>query len=87
MPRLARLDAPGILHHVQKGVALGRRPELVDGGLVRNLWGWLEVLALRKRGDKRRSDQRILGDSEFVQDVMSGLDDLVKKPETFGSTD
>jgi REP-associated tyrosine transposase len=65
--------------YVQKGVALGRRPELVGGGLVRSIGGWSEVLALRSRGEKQRSDQRILGDSEFVQDVISGLDDLVKK--------
>ena len=65
--------------YVQKGVALGRRPELVGGGLVRSLGGWSEVLALRARGEKQRFDQRILGDSEFVQDVVSGLDDLVKK--------
>jgi len=65
--------------YVQKGVALGRRPELVGGGLVRSLGGWSEVLAHRGRGEKQRSDQRILGDSEFVQDFISGLDDLVKK--------
>ena len=53
--------------------------QLVGGGLVRSLGGWSEVLALRGRGKKQRSDQRILGDSEFVQDVISGLDDLVKK--------
>ena len=58
---------------------MGRRPELVGGGLIRSLGGWSEVLALRGRGEKKRSDQRILGDSEFVQDVISGLDDLVKK--------
>ena len=65
--------------YVQKGAALGRRPELVGGGLVRSLGGWSEVLSLRSRGEKQRSDQRILGDSEFVQDVISGLDGLVKK--------
>ena len=65
--------------YVQKGTALGRRPELVGGGLVRSLGGWSEVLALRSRGEKQRSDQRILGNSEFVQEVISGLDDLVKK--------
>ena len=65
--------------YVQKGVALGRRPELVGGGLVRSLGGWSEVLALRSRGQKHRSDQRILGDSGFVRDVISDLDDLVKK--------
>ena len=72
--------------YVQKGVALGRRPELVGGGLIRSLGGWSEVLALRGRDEKQRSDQRILGDSEFVQEVISGLDDLVKKEfETFGA--
>jgi len=65
--------------YLQKGVSLGRRPELVGGGLVRSLGGWSEVLALKSRGEKQRSDQRILGDSEFVQEVISGLDDLVKK--------
>ena len=65
--------------YVQKGAASGRRPELVGGGLVRSLGGWSEVLALRSRGEKQRSDQRILGDSEFVQDILSGLDGLVKK--------
>jgi hypothetical protein len=50
---------------------------LLRAGLVRSLGG--EVLALRGRGEKQRSDKRILGDSEFVQDVKSGLDDLVKK--------
>ena len=52
---------------------------LSRAGLVRSLGGWSEVLTLRGRGEKQRSDQRILGDSEFVQDVISGLDDLVKK--------
>jgi putative transposase len=37
---------------VEQGIALGNRPELV---------GWLEVLALRKRGIREASDQRIRG--------------------------
>jgi hypothetical protein len=65
--------------YIRKGAELGRRPELVGGGLVRSLGGWSEVLALRSRGETSRSDQRILGNSEFVQEVISELDDLVKK--------
>jgi REP element-mobilizing transposase RayT len=65
--------------YVQKGATMGRRPELVGGGLVRSQGGWSEVLALRSRGERSRSDQRILGNSEFVQEVISGLEDLVKK--------
>jgi chromosomal replication initiation ATPase DnaA len=41
--------------------------------------GWSEVLALRSRDQKMAHDQRILGDGDFVQEVTSGLDDLVKQ--------
>ena len=64
---------------VQRGVSRGRRPELVGGGLIRSLGGWSEVLALRRKEQKVTYDQRILGDSDFVQEVTTGLDDLVKK--------
>jgi putative transposase len=37
------------------------------------------VLALRSRGETQRSDQRILGDGDFVQDILSGLEGMVKK--------
>lgn len=65
--------------YLEKGIALGRRPELVGGGLIRSLGGWSEVLALRSRGEKQVFDQRILGDAEFVQEVISELDEQVKK--------
>ena len=65
--------------YLEKGIALGHRPELVGGGLIRSLGGWSEVLSLRSRGERQVSDQRILGDGEFVQEVISGLDEQVKK--------
>jgi hypothetical protein len=67
------------LKNVEKGFNQGRRPELVGGGLIRSLGGWSEVLAGRRRGEKNASDQRILGDGEFVNQIISDLDDLVKK--------
>jgi putative transposase len=60
---------------VAQGIPLGRRPELVGGGLIRSLGGWAEVLALRSRGDKQRSDQRIVGDGSFVSEVLSEMDE------------
>jgi len=63
---------------VEKGIAFGRRPELVGGGLIRSLGGWAEVLALRGRGEKQVSDQRVLGDGKFVETVLSEIDDLGK---------
>jgi len=58
--------------YVRKGIELGRRPELVGGGLIRSLGGWDRVKKMRVKGQGRiKSDQRILGDSEFVSDVLS----------------
>jgi len=67
------------LQYVEKGIDQGSRPELVGGGLIRSMGGWSEVLASRRRGEKEAADQRILGDGEFVKQVISGLDDCVKK--------
>jgi hypothetical protein len=65
--------------YVKDGIDQGRRPELVGGGLIRSMGGWSAVLASRRRGGREVSDQRILGDSDFVKEVISGLDDLVRK--------
>ena len=62
--------------YVEKGRSLGRRPELVGGGLIRSLGGWDEIKKMRLKGqDRIKSDQRILGDSEFVRDVLSESED------------
>jgi len=58
--------------YVKKGIALGRRPELVGGGLIRSLGGWDDIKKMRLSGqDRIKSDQRILGESDFVSDVLS----------------
>ena len=58
--------------YIEKGIDIGRRPELVGGGLIRSLGGWDEVKKMRLTGqDRIKSDQRILGDSDFVNDVLS----------------
>ena len=41
--------------------------------------GWAAVLASRRRGEREVADQRILGDGDFVKQVISGIDDLVNK--------
>jgi len=67
------------LKFVEEGISLGRRPELVGGGLVRSLGGWSSVIALRRRGDKQVSDERILGDGEYVEAVLAELGDIGKE--------
>jgi REP element-mobilizing transposase RayT len=63
---------------VEKGIALGRQPNLVGGGLVRSSGGWSEVKALRRIGEKEKGDERILGSGNFVSQVLSEAD-LVRK--------
>jgi putative transposase len=61
--------------YVREGISLGRRPELTGGGLIGSLGDWDEVKKMRLRGQERiESDQRILGGSEFVSEVLSESD-------------
>ena len=54
---------------VREGIPLGRRWELIGGGLLRSVGGWSEVLSMRRRDLGVASDARILGSSDFVQRV------------------
>ena len=57
--------------YVREGVEHGRREELTGGGLIRSLGGWAEVRRLKDEGrDHVTSDERVLGDSEFVESVL-----------------
>jgi len=69
---------------VKEGALQGRRPELVGGGLLRSLGGWSQVLSLRRKGIKVASDERILGGDEFIQRLMSEVEE--KQRETLRLT-
>jgi putative transposase len=56
--------------YVYEGVEKGRRPDLVGGGLIRSLGGWSEARKLGKREKRLKGDERILGDSQFVLNVL-----------------
>jgi REP element-mobilizing transposase RayT len=55
---------------LEKGVNQGKRPELVGGGLIRSIGGWQAFKALDKADAHLKSDERILGDSDFVAEVL-----------------
>ncbi len=38
---------------MEDGVSLGRRPELVGGGLIRSLGGWDEIKKIKMKGQDR----------------------------------
>ncbi len=70
---------------VEEGVALGKRPELTGGGLIRSLGGWAAVKSLRRRREHLKGDERILGDSDFVDSVLSGQNERLERRYTLQS--
>ena len=64
------------LDFIEAGASQGHKPELVGGGLIRSLGGWKEVkkLGLNKQ-DRIKGDERILGDSDFVMEVLAEADE------------
>jgi len=56
--------------YVAAGIPLGRRPDLVGGGLVRSLGGWAAVRAMRPRTPEDMADPRILGCGDFVERLL-----------------
>ncbi|MBW2741199.1 MAG: transposase [Deltaproteobacteria bacterium] len=65
--------------YVEKGIAQGRRPELVGGGLVRSAGGWSAVKAMRRVQDHMKSDERILGDGDFALSVLDEAKERLEK--------
>jgi len=70
--------------YVREGLSLGKRPELVGGGLIRSLGGWSQVLSLRRKGMRVASDDRVLGGHEFVQRLMSEAEEKEKETLRLG---
>ena len=59
------------LEYVKAGFHQGRRPELTGGGLIRSHGGWKNVQRIRLKGhDRIKGDARILGDSDFVSQIL-----------------
>lgn len=55
---------------VRQGVAMGRRAELVGGGLIRSSGGWSMIKKTAGKSIRQKGDERILGDSLFVDRVL-----------------
>ncbi len=75
----------GYRNFIAAGARSGRRDDLVGGGLIRSQGGWSEVLALRRREEKTLFDQRILGDGEFVADIIARSQERLKDTLRFSS--
>lgn len=56
--------------YIQEGSERGQQAALEGGGLLRSVGGWSEVIALKRKGEKVVSDERILGKGEFVEGII-----------------
>ena len=56
---------------VRNGIDQGSRPDLTGGGLLRSHGGWTGVKLLRETGKYQKGDERILGDGQFVKEVLA----------------
>ena len=63
---------------MEKGIDQGRRRDLVGGGLIRSQGGWSSVKAIRRNGIREKSDERILGSGEFVEQLIRESDKIRK---------
>ena len=60
-----------LLSFMKDGLKQGKRPDLIGGGLVRSIGGWAELKKLKSSSEPRvKGDERILGDSTFVESVL-----------------
>jgi putative transposase len=68
------------LSYIEGGIDQGRRPELIGGGLIRSLGGWEKVKEIRLSGhDRIKGDQRILGENDFVQKILTEADEKLNR--------
>lgn len=66
-------------NYVQDGFSMGRRPDLVGGGLIRSQGGWSQVMTMRKRKIRELYDERILGSGDFVERVIEEAEKNFKR--------
>jgi len=55
---------------VQEDIGKGRNTVLTGGGLIRSHGGWSQVLSMKRKGLKEETDERILGNGDFVQEIL-----------------
>lgn len=68
------------LRFVEEGMEQGCREDLTGGGLIRSLGGWTEVKHLKAQASGPvMSDERILGDSAFVEQLLSQADEAFER--------
>ena len=64
---------------VKKGIDEGKREDLTGGGLLRSQGGWEALKGYRKAGIRVKGDERILGESDFVEKVLKSAQESLEE--------
>jgi hypothetical protein len=64
---------------IAKGQNQGRRHDLIGGGLIRSVGGWAALKDLQRDGIRVKGDERILGSSDFVEEVLKRANEELEK--------
>ena len=64
---------------VEKGIKQGRRSDLTGGGLIRSTGGWAPLKTYRRQKIHVKGDERILGDSDFVESVLEQQNERLER--------
>lgn len=66
---------------IVEGKDMGKREDLVGGGLIRSVGGWKEVERFKKTKEAWLSDERILGDGDFVSQTLEQAEEQMQRQE------
>lgn len=68
---------------VRDGVSQGHRSDLTGGGLLRSAGGWRELHSAREAGVFLNSDERILGDTDFVDSALQAAEEELERKSRY----
>lgn len=67
---------------VEQGIGQGKRYDLAGGDLIRSAGGWAGLKQKREEGCYQQSDERILEDSDFVNEVLAKTEETLSRKQT-----
>ncbi len=69
------------LTFIEDGQNMGQRADLIGGGLKRSAGGWFVIETLRKTKIRWQGDERVLGDGDFVSQVLQEWEEEINNKE------
>ncbi|MCK5241691.1 transposase [bacterium] len=69
------------LDYILDGWATQRRDDLIGGGSKRSAGIWTNIVEMKKNQEIWQGDERILGDGDFVNEVLKSVEEKMSKKE------